>query len=98
MTKSQGFWRVSTSYYKPGKRQLAAKVALAPGESPPRAAKANLAVHLGLFIQSRRFVMAARKPFFRAYDGWSYAQIRIGTKRKQVKLVKGADHEEDACQ
>src|ERR1700677_5085965 len=37
-----------------------------------------------------------KKPFFREFDGWWYAQIREGSKRKQVKLVKGRDKEEDA--
>ena len=32
-----------------------------------------------------------RKPYFREFDGWWYAQVRVGTKRKQVKLVKGRD-------
>jgi integrase len=38
----------------------------------------------------------SRKPFFRAFDGWWYAQIRVGAKRKQVKLVKGRDNEQEA--
>jgi integrase len=38
----------------------------------------------------------ARKPFFRAFDGWWYAQVRVGTKRKQIKLVKGKENEQDA--
>lgn len=40
--------------------------------------------------------MAVRKPFYRAFDDWWYVQVRIGTKRKQIKLVKGADREDDA--
>jgi integrase len=38
----------------------------------------------------------SRKPFFRSFDGWWYAQIRVGTKRKQVKLVKGKENEQEA--
>jgi hypothetical protein len=37
-----------------------------------------------------------RKPYFREFDGWWYAQVRVGTKRKQVKLVKGRDQERRA--
>lgn len=37
-----------------------------------------------------------RKPFFRAFDGWWYAQIRAGGRRRQVKLVKGKENEEQA--
>ena len=39
-----------------------------------------------------------RKPFFRAFDGWWYAQIRVGKKRKQIKLVKGKEKEKEAYQ
>lgn len=38
----------------------------------------------------------SRKPFFRAFDGWWYAQVRVGAKRKQIKLVKGKDNEQEA--
>jgi integrase len=38
----------------------------------------------------------ARKPYFRAFDGWWYAQVRVGTKRKQIKLVKGKEKEQEA--
>jgi len=38
----------------------------------------------------------ARKPYFRAFDGWWYAQVRLGTKRKQIKLVKGKENEQEA--
>lgn len=37
-----------------------------------------------------------RKPFFREFDGWWYAQVKVGTKRKQVKLAKGRDNEQEA--
>jgi integrase len=37
-----------------------------------------------------------KKPFFRKFDGWWYAQIAVGNKRKQVKLVKGKDNEREA--
>lgn len=37
-----------------------------------------------------------RKPYFRAFDGWWYAQLRVGKKRKQIKLVKGRDKEQEA--
>lgn len=37
-----------------------------------------------------------RKPYFRNFDGWWYAQINQGGKRKQHKLVKGKDKEQDA--
>ncbi|MBP3957861.1 hypothetical protein J8F10_21620 [Gemmata sp. G18] len=37
-----------------------------------------------------------RKPFIRAFDGWWYAQISVGSKRKQVKLVKGKENEREA--
>ena len=40
----------------------------------------------------------ARKPFFRAFDGWWYAYSGSGTKRKQVKLVKGKSNEREAYQ
>jgi integrase len=36
------------------------------------------------------------KPYFRNYDGWWYAQVRVGARRKQVKLVKGRDNEQRA--
>jgi len=36
------------------------------------------------------------KPFFREFDGWWHAQVRVGTKRKQVKLVKGRENERRA--
>ena len=38
----------------------------------------------------------ARKPYFRAFDGWRYAQLRVGAKRKQIKLVKGKENEQEA--
>jgi integrase len=38
----------------------------------------------------------ARKPYFRAFDGWWYAQVRVGAKRKQIKLVKGKENEQEA--
>jgi integrase len=37
-----------------------------------------------------------KKPFFREFDGWWYAQVRAGGKRKQVKLVKGRENEAQA--
>ena len=44
-----------------------------------------------------------RKPFFRAFDRCWYAQIRVGAKRKQVKLkdargepIRGKDNLEEA--
>ncbi len=37
-----------------------------------------------------------KKPFFRAFDGWWYAQIRVGSKRVQKKLVKGRENEAQA--
>ncbi|HEV3146136.1 MAG TPA: tyrosine-type recombinase/integrase, partial [Gemmataceae bacterium] len=37
-----------------------------------------------------------RKPFFREFDGWWYAYVTIGSKRKQVKLAKGKDREQEA--
>ncbi len=40
--------------------------------------------------------MAARKPYFRAFDGWWYAQIRVAAKRKQIKLLKGKENEQEA--
>lgn len=46
-----------------------------------------------------------RKPFFRAFDGCWYAQLRIGGKRKQVKLfdlnrdpIRGCENQEEAYQ
>ena len=36
------------------------------------------------------------KPYFRNFDGWWYAQVRVGTARKQVKLVKGRENERQA--
>jgi integrase len=36
------------------------------------------------------------KPYFREFDGWWYAQVRVGTKRKQIKLVKGRENERRA--
>ena len=38
----------------------------------------------------------ARKPYFRAFDGWWYAQVRVGAKRKQIKLIKGKENEQEA--
>ena len=38
----------------------------------------------------------SKKPFFREFDGWWYAQVRVGDKRKQVKLVKGKEKEQEA--
>ena len=38
----------------------------------------------------------ARKPYFRTFDGWWYAQLRVGAKRKQIKLVKGKENEQEA--
>ena len=38
----------------------------------------------------------SRKPYFRAFDGWWYAQVRVGAKRKQIKLVKGKENEQEA--
>jgi integrase len=37
-----------------------------------------------------------RKPFFRKFDGWWYAQINKGGRRKQIKLVKGKDKKQEA--
>lgn len=37
-----------------------------------------------------------RKPFFRAADGWWYAQLTAAGKRKQVRLVKGKANEREA--
>ena len=36
-----------------------------------------------------------RKPYFRAFDGWWYAQINQAGKRKQLKLIKGKDKEQE---
>jgi integrase len=36
------------------------------------------------------------KPYFREFDGWWYAQVKLGDKRKQIKLVKGRDQERAA--
>jgi integrase len=38
----------------------------------------------------------ARKPFYRSFDGWWYAQVRVGSQRKQIKLVKGKENEQEA--
>jgi hypothetical protein len=38
----------------------------------------------------------ARKPYFRVFDGCWYAQLRVGAKRKQIKLVKGKKNEQEA--
>jgi integrase len=38
----------------------------------------------------------ARKPYFRTFDGWWYAQVRVGAKRKQIKLIKGKENEQEA--
>jgi integrase len=38
----------------------------------------------------------ARKPYFRQFDGWWYAQVRVGAKRKQIKLIKGKENEQEA--
>ena len=40
--------------------------------------------------------MAARKPWFRAFDGWWYAQLCEGGRRKQIKLVQGKDKKKEA--
>ncbi|MCE9567116.1 MAG: site-specific integrase [Planctomycetes bacterium] len=45
-----------------------------------------------------RSVAMARKPYFRTFDGWWYAQVRVGAKRKQIKLVKGKEKEQEAYQ
>ncbi|QJW98443.1 tyrosine-type recombinase/integrase [Frigoriglobus tundricola] len=37
-----------------------------------------------------------RKPFFRTFDGWWYAQLDTPGQRKQVKLVKGKENEREA--
>src|SRR5438105_3785673 len=37
-----------------------------------------------------------KKPFYRAFDDWWYAQLRVGAKRVQKKLVKGKANEADA--
>ena len=37
-----------------------------------------------------------KKPFFRAFDGWWYAQLRVGGKRVQKKLVRGEENEAEA--
>jgi hypothetical protein len=37
-----------------------------------------------------------KKPFYRAFDDWWYAQLRVGGKRIQKKLVKGNANEADA--
>ena len=37
-----------------------------------------------------------KKPFYRAFDDWWYAQLRVGGKRIQKKLVKGKANEADA--
>ena len=38
----------------------------------------------------------SQKPYFREFDGWWYVQVRVGKKRRQIKLVKGRDKEQDA--
>ncbi|HUY33192.1 MAG TPA: tyrosine-type recombinase/integrase [Pirellulales bacterium] len=38
------------------------------------------------------------KPYFRAFDGWWYIQLRADGKRRQIKLAKGRDHEAAAIQ
>jgi hypothetical protein len=38
----------------------------------------------------------ARKPFFRSFDGWWYAQVHVGLKRKQIKLVRGKENQKEA--
>jgi hypothetical protein len=40
----------------------------------------------------------SRKPCFRQFDGWWYAQIRVGRKRQQIRLVKGEENEKEAYQ
>src|SRR5947207_2997907 len=85
--------------------RLAAKVAAnIPGAATPgNAARQTLRFTRVLsWCLNRRFVMT-KKPFFRAFDGCWYAQIRTGGKRKQVKLldqsgdpIRGRKSEEDA--
>jgi hypothetical protein len=41
-------------------------------------------------------VKSQPKPYFREFDGWWYVQIRIRGKRKQIKLAKGRENEEEA--
>jgi integrase len=36
--------------------------------------------------------MQQPQPYFRKFDGWWYVQLRLGGKRKQVKLAKGEDN------
>jgi hypothetical protein len=38
----------------------------------------------------------ARKPYFRAFNGWRYAQVQVAAKRKQIKLIKGKENEQEA--
>lgn len=40
--------------------------------------------------------MSAHKPWFRSHDGWWYATITEGGKRKQVKLIRGEDKKSEA--
>jgi len=42
--------------------------------------------------------MKSPAPYFRAFDGWWYVQLRVDGKRKQIKLAKGKDCEELAMQ
>jgi integrase/recombinase XerD len=40
--------------------------------------------------------MRESRPYFRAFDGWWYIQIRVGAKRRQVKLAKGKSNRQPA--
>jgi integrase len=38
------------------------------------------------------------QPYFRAFDGWWYVQVRVDGRRKQFKLAKGRDAKTDAVE
>jgi hypothetical protein len=42
--------------------------------------------------------MKKPEPFFRSFDGWWYIQLRVGGKRRQIKLAKGENNREAAEQ
>src|SRR5262249_18870551 len=80
-------------------RRLAAKFAAPPGVAAPEGPQGKPFGSPGvvlLGVPSGRFVVMPKKPFFREFDGWWYAQTRVGKKRKQVKLVKGKENEQEA--
>src|SRR5258708_5661752 len=74
---------------------LAAKVAAAPGASPPTAAnRQSLRITSG--PQTQGAGNMPRNPFFREFDGWWDAQLRVGGKRKQIKFVRGRENQQAA--